>query len=247
MADLSETSDTPKLVWLKPDRVKGAEPIKRRRPKGGQEIPVEPPPPPRRPTPRGVVPAVPEARPDKVYWLDTCPLCKGEARMVKDGNGLYPDYTVSCRKCHCSTQSYKDPYWAAKRWNTRAAPNMDGVDVTGEDEDGFPLDPPEYSDELAHAPVAAAVSAVTDVERPFQPEPDMTEPEPAPETAQETAQEPAPDVKVEIKVEVRSIGGATGLEPIIVRSRRVRRKYDGAGQMVFDFMTAAEETATHDS
>lgn len=60
-----------------------------------------------------------EPAPEKHYDLEGCPLCGKKSRMEVSGNGLYPLYNVVCGSCGCSSGSYRNPLWAAKRWNTR--------------------------------------------------------------------------------------------------------------------------------
>ena len=59
-------------------------------------------------------------QPSKTYPLDPCPLCGGGAAIEYVGTWC----NAVCQKCGCSSGSYKSPFWAAKRWNSRVAPKI---------------------------------------------------------------------------------------------------------------------------
>ena len=148
---------------------------------------------------------------EKDWPLDTCPLCGGEA-AYEDMGTLYPNWSVVCQKCFCSTQSYGSKYWAAWRWNTRR-PQLSKIEMPPPDADTPPNDYDEYVEAVnnvqSQKPVSAEPEHVPQPvdNRPPDFEPVMSALPPVPETQKS----PKP---------------------------RKRRKPVDPNQMVFDFMEA---------
>jgi len=161
-----------------------------------------------------------ERREERDWPLDPCPLCGGDA-AYEDMGTLYPNWSVVCQKCFCSTQSYRSKYWAAWRWNTRR-PQLSKIEMPPPEEDTPPND---YGEDKGYVqPEAESETDVTET--------------PAEQCVPPAPSEPSETVPPDFMPVMAALPPVEPQPEKPVKPRRRRARPVDTNQMLFGFMEA---------